>query len=234
MKKNIFYVLCFFASVQLHSQNKYSKIFDRIITSYDQNKLTSLVSEFSQRQIRLKNEAETYARINNIPMRYEKEDGTLLELQYITEDGIPIYYTTFNVDAAISTRTNFLNSDGGLGLALNGDDLIAHVWDGGLARGTHQEYDGSGGDNRFSIGDASTTLNFHAAHVTGREGLQGDPQAEDDEPDERGGLGRPQLHRLGSVSSLGRVHRGASRHRDRGRRPGRGPLRAQQGQGAHP
>jgi hypothetical protein len=167
MKKFIFYVLCFFVSVQLHSQNKYSKTFDRIKTSYDQNKLTSLVSEFSQRQIRLKNEAETYARINNIPMRYEKEDGTLLELQYITEDGIPIYYTTFNVDAAISTRTNFLNSDGGLGLALNGDDLIAHVWDGGLARGTHQEYDGSGGDNRFSIGDASTTLNFHAAHVTG-------------------------------------------------------------------
>ena len=167
MKKFNFYILCFFVSVQLQSQNKYSKSFDSIKTSYDQNKLTSLVSEFSQRQTRLKNEAETYARINNIPMRYEKEDGTLLELQYITEDGTPIYYTTFNVDAAISTRTNFLNTGGGLGLELNGDDLTAHVWDGGLARDTHQEYDGAGGENRFSIGDESTTLNFHAAHVTG-------------------------------------------------------------------
>ena len=167
MKKFNFYILCFFVSVQLQSQNKYSKSFDSIKTSYDQNKLTSLVSEFSQRQTRLKNEAETYARINNIPMRYEKEDGTLLELQYITEDGTPIYYTTFNVDAAISTRTNFLNTGGGLGLELNGDDLTAHVWDGGLARDTHQEYDGAGGDNRFSVGDLSTTLNFHAAHVTG-------------------------------------------------------------------
>ena len=167
MKKFSFYVLCFFVSVQLQSQNKYSKSLDNIKTSYDQNKLTSLVSEFTQRQTRLKKEAETYARINNIPMRYEKEDGTLLELQYITEDGTPIYYTTFNVDAAISTRTNFLNTDGGLGLELNGDDLTAHVWDGGLARDTHQEYDGAGGDNRFSVGDESTTLNFHAAHVTG-------------------------------------------------------------------
>ena len=75
MKKFNFYILCFFVSVQLQSQNKYSKSFDSIKTSYDQNKLTSLVSEFSQRQTRLKNEAETYARINNIPMRYEKEDA---------------------------------------------------------------------------------------------------------------------------------------------------------------
>jgi hypothetical protein len=36
-----------------------------------------------------------------------------------------------------------------------------------LARASHQEYDGAGGTNRFSIGDSSTTLNFHAAHVTG-------------------------------------------------------------------
>ena len=45
--------------------------------------------------------------------------------------------------------------------------MTAHVWDGGLARGTHQEFDGIGGDNRFTIGDNSTTLNFHASHVTG-------------------------------------------------------------------
>ena len=49
MKKFNFYILCFFVSVQLQSQNKYSKSFDSIKTSYDQNKLTSLVSEFSQR-----------------------------------------------------------------------------------------------------------------------------------------------------------------------------------------
>ncbi|MDC1505892.1 S8 family serine peptidase, partial [Winogradskyella sp.] len=167
MKKISFYFLCFFVSINLQAQNKYTDILNSIKTSYDQNKLTSLSSEFSQRQARLKEAAVVYARLNNIPIRYEKEDGTLLELQYITEDGTPIYYTTFNVDAAISTRTNFLNTGGGLGLALNGDDLTAHVWDGGLARATHQEYDGAGGNNRFSVGDLSTTLNFHAAHVTG-------------------------------------------------------------------
>src|SRR5690606_38546525 len=53
------------------------------------------------------------------------------------------------------------------GLNLNGADLTAHVWDGGLARASHQEYAGAGGDNRFSIGDGTTTINFHAAHVAG-------------------------------------------------------------------
>ncbi len=83
MKKFNFYILCFFVSVQLQSKNKYYKSIDNIKTSYDQNKLTSLVSEFTQRQTRLKKDAETYARINNIPMRYETEDVILTELQYI-------------------------------------------------------------------------------------------------------------------------------------------------------
>jgi hypothetical protein len=44
--------------------------------------------------------------------------------------------------------------------------MTAHVWDGGIARASHQEYDGAGGNNRFSAGD-SGSLNYHSAHVTG-------------------------------------------------------------------
>src|SRR5690606_13088119 len=89
------------------------------------------------------------------------------ELQKILPDGSLIYYTTFNVNAAKSTRTNHLNSGGSLGLNLMGHNMTAHVWDGGLARTTHQEYDGAGGNNRFSIGDGTTALHYHSAHVTG-------------------------------------------------------------------
>ena len=60
--------------------------------------------------------------------------------------------------------------------------MTAHVWDGGHARVTHQEYDGPGGSNRVSIQDAAseggTQLNFHAAHVTGTITASGvDPNA---------------------------------------------------------
>lgn len=164
----VFFVLfLYFSFIGAQAQNKYSEQINSIKDSYNQETLTELYTEFSERQTRLKNEAEAYALLNNIPLRFEKEDGTLLELQFIDEDGTPIYYTTYNDDAAISTRANYLNTGGGLGLDLNGDDLTAHVWDGGLARSTHQEYDGAGGNNRFSIGDGTSALHYHSAHVTG-------------------------------------------------------------------
>ena len=53
-------------------------------------------------------------------------------------------------------------------------------------------------------------------------------------PDERRGHGGAQLHRLDPLAALVRVHRGQARHR-RGREdPRRGPLRPEEGQGAHP
>ena len=45
--------------------------------------------------------------------------------------------------------------------------MTAYVWDGGVANPAHQEYDGAGGRNRFSVGDGSRERNFHAEHVTG-------------------------------------------------------------------
>ncbi len=152
---------------QTPEPNKYAKELQRIVNSYDQNKLSALYTESMARDAFNKTEVASYALSNNIPIRYEDENGTLFELQFIADDGTPIYYRTFNVNAAISTRANYLNTSGGLGLDLNGDDLTAHVWDGGLARSTHQEYDGPGGTNRFSIGDGTSALHYHSAHVTG-------------------------------------------------------------------
>lgn len=147
--------------------NKYAKQIAQIVESYDQTELSNLYSRVSATAALNKAQARSYAILHNIPLRYENAEGVLFELQFIAEDGSPIYFQTFNAAAAISTRTNYLNSGGGLGLNLNGDDLTAHVWDGGLARSAHQEYDGAGGNNRFSIGDGTTALHYHSAHVAG-------------------------------------------------------------------
>lgn len=110
---------------------------------------------------------EQYIKANGLSRRSNKADGGLRELMRILPDGTLLYYETTNADAARSTRTDYLNSGGGLGLSLDGDNLTAHVWDGGHARASHREYDGPGGTNRISIGDTPLSLNFHAAHVTG-------------------------------------------------------------------
>ncbi|MCW5520135.1 S8 family serine peptidase, partial [Aureitalea sp. L0-47] len=149
---------------------KYSKDIKAIVDSYDKAALSALYAQFSERQLLEKQDAVAYAMVRNIPIKKYNPDGTFDELMKIAEDGSPIYYTLHNVNAAISTRADYLNSGGGLGLTVDGDGMLAGVWDGGPTRPTHQEFDGPGGSNRVSINDGVTTLDgnsFHAQHVTG-------------------------------------------------------------------
>ena len=138
-----------------------------ITRNYNTDLLSQLEMEWLQKAQSEKEAAIAKAVQNGWPITQMMPDGSFIELQKLSPEGKPIYYTTFNVDAARSTRTNHVNSGGSLGLNLNGQNMIAHVWDGGIARVTHQEYDGAGGIDRFSVADGSTSLNFHAAHVTG-------------------------------------------------------------------
>lgn len=134
---------------------------------YNQQELLQLEQELKKKSEDSKERALQLATVNGWPLSLETPDGSFAELQGVDENDNPLYYITSNTDAAESTRTNHLNSGGSLGLNLNGDNMTAYVWDGGLARASHQEYDGAGGTNRYSVGDGSTSLHYHAAHVTG-------------------------------------------------------------------
>jgi hypothetical protein len=137
----------------------------QLTQSYDKAKLSAIEVSFGDKAQAEKEEAVRMAAQQGWALQIQTQDGRFQELQKVV-NGKPIYYTTFNVDAARSTRTNHLNSGGSLGLSLMGQNMTAHVWDGGIARASHQEYDGAGGSNRFTAMD-SGSLNFHAAHVTG-------------------------------------------------------------------
>jgi hypothetical protein len=86
-------------------------------------------------------------------LKFTDAKGSHYELMGVTKEGNPIYYKTLNVNGAISTRANFLHNNGGLGINIEGQGMTAYVWDEGLARATHQEYNRDGGGNRFSAGD---------------------------------------------------------------------------------
>lgn len=129
-------------------------------------KLKDLEKKLKKQQLLEKEKALTLAQMNGWPITFT-ENGSYHELIKVTEENKPIYYKTDNVGAAISTRANYLHNGGGLGLDVEGQGMTAYIWDGGLARATHNEYDGTGGDNRFRKGDNSTALNFHGAHVMG-------------------------------------------------------------------
>ena len=144
-----------------------NKEIKEIQKSYNLEKLKNLAEYYRLESKQNKEKALKLAQQKGWPISYIDQDGSFNELVSVTADEKPIYNQTTNVNAARSTRANWLHNGGGLGLNVEGQGMTAHVWDAGLARSTHQEYDGAGGDNRYSSGDGSTSLNFHGAHVTG-------------------------------------------------------------------
>lgn len=141
-----------------------------ISNKYDKSKLTQLKQNFKAKEDNKKAQAINMAALRGWEILKPNSDGSVDELVAVSSDGHPIYYTIYNADASRSTRANHLNIGGSLGLSLDGQNMTAHVWDGGPVRVTHQEFDGPGGNNRVTINDGVSGLNsnsFHSQHVTG-------------------------------------------------------------------
>ncbi len=125
----------------------------------DMNKLEQMVEKLKEKETIEKSEAVEFANQKGIPLREEFKDGRVIEIQKI-KDGIPLYYTTHNEDAAISTSTDHLWS-APFSVTGEGYDHLGE-WDGGAVRGTHDELIG-----RVTQVDGATTFSDHATHVAG-------------------------------------------------------------------
>ena len=123
--------------------------------------LQSIAQTENERFLREKEEAIALAAQHGWPMSFVAEDSTEYELIRV-EAGAPVYYQTFNREAAISTATNHLWPGGRSGLNLDGTGMTMREWDGGAVRLTHQEF-----GSRVVQGDNATSLSNHATHVAG-------------------------------------------------------------------
>lgn len=158
-KKIITFVLILsFCSVYSQTEKQVKDI----VKDYDMVKANQLFQDVKQREIREKAEVEEYARNNNLSIFKDNKNGGFDQLMRVV-NGIPIYYSIDNVEAAISTRVPHLQSGGSLGLNLTGTGMVPRVWDGGPIH-NHQEYAG-----RITLGDGTirNSNSFHAIHVTG-------------------------------------------------------------------
>ncbi len=159
--KLLFFI--FFIFFKLSSQE--TSFVKSLYKKYDLKKLTKLSIDYKLKYSTYKSVAINYAKSHNLPIRYIKNNN-LYEIQKIIND-TPVYLMTYNLDALNSTRTNTLHSGGSLNLGLDGQNMTAYIWDGGIARGTHQEYQDENGQSRYSVGDYVTNIDVHSTHVTG-------------------------------------------------------------------
>ena len=133
-----------------------------ITANYDQQALTLLEDE-------LRKDFETNQRIA-FEMAAQKGWETHMTLPNggnallvgVFDDGTPKYYATYNREGAITTRANTVNTGGVAGLDLNGENMIAGVWDGGLVRESHNLLE----DRVLQI-DNPGSISSHATHVSG-------------------------------------------------------------------
>ena len=138
------------------------------MAQYGTNKaaLHQLAREQNREWKKMEKRAQDYAREHNIEIRQEHEDGTVIQLVDVV-DGLPVYYKTDNLGAAITTRANELWSGGSVGVVIEGEgyDKVG-IWDGGRVRNTHQEFNQTG-SSRIILGDNASSLSAHSTHVAG-------------------------------------------------------------------
>lgn len=162
MKNKIFILSVSLISLFGYAQS--GKDILNITKDYDVALIKSKALEFKILEEKERSRAYNYALQNNIPLSYTDEKGNFHQLMKLTPDGYPIYFATENQAAAKSTRAVQLNTGGSLGLTLNGQGMVARVWDGGTVRAEHNHF----GGRVVSIDDAGgTTYSQHATHVTG-------------------------------------------------------------------
>lgn len=159
MKKIILSLLLISSSV--FSQTKNERF--EIIKDYDFAKQkqfkTDLFEFYSSKESRIID----FLKVNPQIKRTFSVGSKLYTIDDIDAIGKPIYLSTSNFTAARTTRANKLWNNGGLGLNIQGQNMIAGVWEIGSMNTLHGHF-----QNRGIQKDLSTaTLSDHATHVSG-------------------------------------------------------------------
>jgi len=130
-------------------------------------KINSLQQKLEADQSERKRLAIEFAQRNGLESGKIYRNDRVIEIQKLTSENIPLYYTTFNINAAQTTGASSLWTGGLAGLNLNGESMTLGIWDGGAVRTSHQEF----GD-RVTLADGiefffSNSGTEHATHVAG-------------------------------------------------------------------
>ncbi|MBS1534972.1 MAG: S8 family serine peptidase [Bacteroidetes bacterium] len=160
MKKLFTPIVMLWSCISVFSQT--SEDIKKIQTANNMTELNRLAHIKDSTAKAQKKVAWQQAAIKGWPTTIKGKKGNFKELMRLDESGNPVYFTTDNVGAALTTRANRLNSGGSLGLSLDGQGMTIGIWDGGKVRDTHALLTG-----RVTQVDNATELSLHATHVSG-------------------------------------------------------------------
>ncbi len=104
---------------------------------------------------------EYLATINQWQLKKKVNKTQYLLLKHIDHQNLPVYLTTFNINAARTINTDKIKSGGSLKLNLSGKGVYMGEWDQGIPMANHDYL-----KDRVILGEISDTT-AHATHVAG-------------------------------------------------------------------
>ena len=145
--------------IQIHQVAVFLLILSSSVVTYSQQSLLNISAQKKIEWLKNRAIAESVATSNNKPIRVEREDGTIIELQRM-DNGIPQYYKTDNLSSAKTMSTNKVWPGGVSGLGLTGALDTLGEWDGGGVYTSHQEFGGR-------VLSSQGSISQHSTHVAG-------------------------------------------------------------------
>lgn len=137
-----------------------------IVKHYDLAKNKELAEQLTANNKQNYEKALELAAANGWPLRKEK-NGYEGILTGVTDDNKPIYVYPYNVGSAITSRVNLIQTGGGLGYNLNGQNMMLGIWEPGKVRTTHLDLVGAVQVMDGAVFGSSDSNNGHATHVAG-------------------------------------------------------------------
>ena len=125
-------------------------------------KLQTLSEILQKRDDKDRRKVEEFAFRAGIPVRRELPNNRILELRRIAPGIGPVFYVTYNVDAADTVSTDEVWPGGSAGLDLDGSGMTLGEWDGGAVFSEHPDFIG-----RLTQVDGATLVSNHSTHVAG-------------------------------------------------------------------
>ncbi len=158
MKKSLFYVLIILVTLSI------SNIYSQVKTNVAE--LIQLSERFNaENQLKIER-VKAYAKKNGVKIFQDLGNGKARQIVDVV-NGLPVYYITHNLGAAITTRASELWPGGSTGLGISGEGYTqVGEWDAGKVRTTHQEFTDQG-TSRILVMDGNHALHDHATHVAG-------------------------------------------------------------------
>ena len=152
MRKYILAFLFGASIITIHAQTNHSE------------SVKNLEGRFYQQYITDKIQADSFSKVNNIPLRFENSNGEIIEFSRYEKNGEMIFRRTNNLGSGRTISTNKVWPGGSVGTSLTGLGMTGRLgeWDGGGVRVTHQELSG-----RVTQVDGASPTVTHSTHVAG-------------------------------------------------------------------